>query len=54
MWEPDRGQGSKGGQKTQGVGGDKEDRGVSLFLHQIIDFAPAHFASTPAPTQPVF
>ena len=35
------------------VGGDKEDGGVSLFLHQIIDFAPAHFASTPATTQPI-
>ena len=50
MWEPDRGQESKGDQGTQGVGEDKEDGGLSLSLHQIIDFAPAHFAST----QPVF
>ena len=42
------------GQETQGVWGDKEDGGVSLFLNQIIDFAPAHFAPTAAPTQPVF
>ena len=31
---------------------DKEDRGPSLFLHQIIDFAPAHFALAAA--QPIF
>lgn len=54
MWEPDRGHGIKGGQGTQGFGEDKEDRGISLSLHQIIDFAPANFAFTPAPTLPVF
>ena len=43
---------SEGSQKSQGAGGNKEDGGRSLFLNQIIDFAPAHFA--PAPAQPVF
>ena len=49
-----RDQESKGGQESQGAMGDKEDGGPSLFLHQIIDFAPANFALAPAPAQPVF
>lgn len=34
----------------------KKDGGASLFPHQIVDFAPANFALTPAPApaQPVF
>ena len=54
MWEPDRGQGSKGGQETQEAMEDKEDGGASVFLHQIIDFTPAHFTLTPAPAGSVF
>ena len=57
--EPDRGQENKGIRRAKGLGSQgpgkiKEDRGASLFLHQIVDFAPAHFAFTPTPTQPVF
>ena len=49
-----RDQESEGGQESQGAMEDKEDEGPSLFLHQIIDFASAHFALAPAPAQPVF
>ena len=59
MWEPNRSQESKGsgkqrdqesnrGQKSQEAIEDKKDGGPSLFLHQIIDFASAHFALAPA------
>lgn len=43
-----------GEQRAQEAMEDKEDRDVSFFLHQIIDFIPAHFAPTPAPAQSVF
>lgn len=49
-----RDQESQGGYKSQGAIEDKEDRGPSLFLHQIIDFASVHFAFAPAPAQLVF
>ena len=45
---------SKGGRESQGAMEDKENGGRGLFLHQIIDFALAHFVLAPAPTQPVF
>ena len=32
--------------------GIKEDGVANLFPHQIVDFAPAYFALTPAPAQP--
>ena len=49
-----RDQESGGGQESQGAMEDKEDGSPSLFLHQIIAFASAHFALAPAPAQPVF
>ena len=52
--EEQRDQESEGGQESQGAMEDKGDGAPSLFLHQIIDFAPAHFALAPAPAQPVF
>ena len=54
MWKPDRSQESKKGQEIQGARGIKEEGVASLFPHQVIDFAPAHFALTLAPAQPVF
>ena len=38
---------SKGGQKSQGAMGNKEDGGSSLFFHQIIDFSTAYLALAP-------
>ncbi len=50
--ESDRGQESKGIRNVKGVERRKikEDRGASLFPHQIVDFALAHFAPLYFPT----
>ena len=53
-----KGQGNKGimramgARRAKGTMEDKKNGGLSLFLHQNIDFALAHFALAPA--QPVF
>ena len=49
-----KGSGKQRDQGSEGAMEDKEDGGPRLFLHQIIGFAPAHFALAPAPAQPVF